>query len=310
MPLSKPTSPNEQQTSPIKGVKEIMRVAKKTVQDTRILNVKKEETENNPLTQNPGLELVKKSAIDQGLGFLTNQRNSRSTFEWLLKKREEFNSPIITAVAPNPTALNEYRDYPRGDSKDCCAFTVSTLLGLKETLPEKIKLGRVRELAGGLIEGNLKLTNGQDPGIGFGFENAQKNDLLFFRDKHSKKLTHVALVLKENIEIDGIQFIVIIHDQNDLQVELIPKDPKDNKSALETWRTLKTKNGRKQYKTSNEKLAALYKERGKKFEDTIRIRPNAKWYGDSTKDPKNNNIAFWIRPLNQISQKTTETAQK
>ncbi|MBL4694244.1 hypothetical protein JKY72_02645, partial [Candidatus Gracilibacteria bacterium] len=186
-------------------------------------------------------------------------------------------------------------DHPQNGGEKCCARMVSDILGLRT-----VRQGRsasASRLIANVIRGNQEKHN--TAGIIFGFENYQKGDVVAWQKYKTylghRTYAHVGIV-RDRITINGQEFIAIQHDQNHIQIDLIPV--KKGGSTGRIKRMLRNPATRhafiaKQSPADAAKLESIYKYRYNNT-STVNVRSNTRWYGDGSKGG-GGNIMFAVR---------------
>lgn len=196
-------------------------------------------------------------------------------------------------------ALQQYRDYPAGGGKHCCAFTASTFLGLGEDgASTRGKEGRASGILAKTVRSNMEKSG--NAGFVIGFENMQRGDLIGFKggpNYGQGKIAHVAIV-RDRFKIDGEEYLAIQHDQADIQVNLVPVNRRSSK-VNHLQKALANPSVRAEYMKKYPQLGEIYNFR-RGNEDTVQVRKNAGWYGDKSKG--SGNILFGVRTAGLVRQ--------
>ncbi|PIR55375.1 hypothetical protein COU74_01520 [Candidatus Peregrinibacteria bacterium CG10_big_fil_rev_8_21_14_0_10_36_19] len=241
---------------------------------------------------------------------LSEINNSSKPQENLLKLIEEAKKSTALPEKLNHrfNALKDHKDYPAGNGEKCCAFTVSTFLGLGEDgSSTKDKVGSVRGLATRLIKRNLDLH--KTPGVIFGFNNYNKGDVVIFRqatkEGSEERFSHTAIVRfrkeisvydKNGNFVGKEEYIALQDDGEDLQATLIPVNP-NSSTQTKLAEALNDNPNKEEYLEKHYKndtdIMGLWKFRSS-HPETFRTRPNRDWWGDTATTP-NGRIAFAIR---------------
>lgn len=178
--------------------------------------------------------------------------------------------------------------------KLCCAFMTSRILGLRKN-NGKGQFGTVSQLASRLIRGIMEKTGGATSGIVFGMENYQKGDVVVWNGynyggKNVNKFSHIGVV-RDTLTINGERFIALQHDNTHLQIDIIPVNP--NVPAKRYAHYLTASGLQELDPKTRAQLEDILNYR-KGSPELVKFRPNAGWFGDSTKR-RSGDIAFAIR---------------
>lgn len=183
-------------------------------------------------------------------------------------------------------------NHPIGGGVKCCARMVSDILGLQTNQSGKEAV--VSHLVSRIMKGNEAKTG--NAGIVFGFENFQKGDVVVWqtykKELGKRTFAHVGII-RDTINIDGQKFIAIQHDASNIQIELIPttKGTSVDSLAREMSRNRHALAAR-QNPEDQAKLESIFTYRSS-HPNTVRIRRNAGWFGDGSKN--GGDIALAVR---------------
>ncbi len=205
------------------------------------------------------------------LGFILGDQAQTVTLKTLLQMAKS-KKPISVEYRWN--AMQGADTYNVNGGKRCCAFTVSTLLGMgSPNGGVKGKEGNVRGLLSRLMASNKAKTGSE--GIVFGFKNYQKGDVVIFRgtkEYATRAFSHVAIV-RDRINIDGREYLIFIDEGKNFQANIVPvrRGTDDYKYLNHALATRKS-----ELFSQHPSLRAVYNER--KY---VRVRPNNDWWGDA-----------------------------
>ncbi len=259
-----------------------------------IREIFKQKTLPTGMSMEQAVEFINKNR--SRLGFLLGDKGQKYTLRdfYAASKR----TPPLDNLDYRWDSLTQYLDYPVNGGKKCCAFAVSTFLGLGEDGGStRGKKGSVRSLVAGLLSGNKSAT--MKEGLVFGFENYEKGDVLVFKGckKYAEKeFAHVALV-RDKLDIEVYdsrgryigkeEYLILIDDGEHLQATIIPvKRVSYTQNYLA--KALQSPSSRDTYLKKYPQLAEVFSERS-----SVRARANAGWWGDALTGQ--GNIAFGIR---------------
>lgn len=183
-------------------------------------------------------------------------------------------------------------NHPVGGGVKCCARMVSDILGLQTGQSGREAV--VSHLVSRIMKGNEAKTG--NAGIVLGFENFQKGDIVVWqtykKELGKRTFAHVGII-RDTINIDGQKFIAIQHDASNIQVDIIPatkgtsvdplaREMSGNRHALAA----------RQNPEDRAKLESIFTYRSS-HPGTVRVRQNASWFGDSSKN--GGDIALAVR---------------
>ena len=199
----------------------------------------------------------------------------------------------------NWNADGQHLNYGGGVGTKCCAYMVSKILGLEG----KQREGMVSELVSRIIRGNEEKYG--NAGIVFGFENYIKGDVIVWNRDDNGSYRHVGII-RETLYIDGEKYIAIQHDESHIQVDIVPvRQGVPVKKLSEALIS-------RQKPEDQAKLNDILGFRSQ-YKHTVRIRPNASWWGDASKTRgRKSNILFAVRTdwSNSGGQQVADAASK
>ncbi len=230
------------------------------------------------------------------LGFLLGDNGQLVTLRDLYKLSG--NKSPLRSIDYRWDALRKQDIYPVNGGERCCAWTVSTFIGMGDAGARVSgKEGNVRHLIARLMSSN-RAASGND-GIIFGFENYEPGDVLMFKgykDYAYKKFGHVAVVRSkldipvydQNGRYVGTEkYLVILDEGKHLQANIVPVQ-RGSRTQSFLAKALGNPSTRQAYLDRHPELRAVYSER--KY---VNIKNNAGWWGDALTGP--GNVAFAIR---------------
>ncbi len=197
----------------------------------------------------------------------------------------------LTNFNYNWNAHSQFLNYGGGSGALCCAYMVSTILGIPQ------KEGVVGNLVSRIMRGNEAKYG--SAGIVYGLENFKKGDVVTFsKRKDGVAYGHVAIV-RDTLFIDGKKFVAIQHDMTHIQLDLVPVNQGTpvNKLAAE-FRKNKESVIARQKPEDQAKLREFVEFRKKYVNsnpEVLEIEQNAGYFGDSSKTGGKGNLLFAVR---------------
>lgn len=230
------------------------------------------------------------------LGFLLGDNGQIITLRDLYKLSG--NKSPLGSLTYRWDALRQQDIYPVNGGERCCAWTVSTFIGMGDAGARvQGKEGNVRHLVARLMSSN-RAKSGND-GIVFGFENYEPGDVLMFKgykDYAYQKFGHVAVVRSKldipvydqnGRHVGTEKYLVILDEGKHLQANIVPVN-RGSRTQSFLAKALGNPSTRQAYLDRHPELKEVYAER--KY---VNIKANAGWWGDALTGP--GNVAFAIR---------------
>ena len=223
------------------------------------------------------------------------------------------NPSPLTKVTYRWDAMKQADKYPKW-SKDpdtgkmkqgsrCCAYTVSTFLGLGNPNAHadgRGKVGAVQDLTAKIIKGNISKTG--KTGVVFGFENYRKGDIVVFKGSNKyapQSYGHIGVVRfkqmlpiydKKGRFLGKEEYVGIIDHGKFIQGTILPIN-RGSRKYRHLRRILSSPSRRAAYFRKHPELSdlkAIYEER-----HTVRVRANAGYFADGSKSASNR-ISFAV----------------
>lgn len=254
------------------------------------------ESNENPNLRSTGMTLEQAKAYAARLG-MGNLLGGPQSLDFVMNMSKGKKSFSIANYQFDDPRLGKHLKFPYNNGTKCCAWASSTFLALGDS-PESIgkgKEGGAKGLLAKCMRANIEKSG--SPQIVIGYEYMQKGDVLGFGmcKEGEKYIGHVAVIRDRfTVEVNGrpLELLAFQHDQENIQINLVPVRRGDNGLSTALGKALANPATRQAYLNKYPQLAAIYNYRAQ-FPQTVNVRANAGWYGDSSKG--GGNVLFAVR---------------